>query len=134
MHVTLEVPEDLVRHFAGDANGVSRAALEALALEGLRSGKLTTSQARRLSGIQSRYEIDGFLKAHEFFLTTTIEDVRRDTQTAIGVHQMRVVVADTSPLNYLVLIDSVDILPQLFGRVIVPVEVVAELEMSGCWR
>jgi len=30
------------------------------------------------------------------------------------------VVADTSPLNYLVLIDAIDVLPQLFGRVLTP--------------
>lgn len=37
------------------------------------------------------------------------------------------VVADTSPLNYLVWIESVEILPKLFGRVIVPPEVCEEL-------
>jgi predicted nucleic acid-binding protein len=37
------------------------------------------------------------------------------------------VVADTSPLNYLVWIDAVDILPQLYGQVIIPSEVRAEL-------
>jgi predicted nucleic acid-binding protein len=37
---------------------------------------------------------------------------------------MKVVVADTSPLNYLVLIESVDILPALYGEVLVPEEVV----------
>jgi hypothetical protein len=47
---------------------LARAALEAVALEGVRSGKLTVSQARRLLGIESRYEMDGFLKAHGVFL------------------------------------------------------------------
>jgi predicted nucleic acid-binding protein len=40
------------------------------------------------------------------------------------------VVADTSPLNYLVWIESVDILPKLFGKVIVPPEVCAELRAA----
>ena len=31
-----------------------------------------------------------------------------------------IVIADTSPLNYLVLIDKVDLLRQLYGRVIIP--------------
>jgi predicted nucleic acid-binding protein len=39
-----------------------------------------------------------------------------------------IVVTDTSPLNYLVLIRAVDVLPALFGAVIVPPAVVAELE------
>lgn len=38
-----------------------------------------------------------------------------------------IIVADTSPLNYLVLIQSIDILPALYGRVIIPPEVLAEL-------
>jgi predicted nucleic acid-binding protein len=37
------------------------------------------------------------------------------------------VIADTSPLNYLVWIDSVVILPMLFGKVIIPSEVRDEL-------
>jgi hypothetical protein len=31
---------------------------------------------------------------------------------------MQVVVADTGPLNYLVLTDAVDVLPKLFNRII----------------
>lgn len=37
------------------------------------------------------------------------------------------VVSDSSPLRYLILVDSADILPKMFGRVVAPPEVVAEL-------
>ena len=37
------------------------------------------------------------------------------------------VVADTSPLNYLVLIEAVEILPQLYKRILAPEAVIAEL-------
>lgn len=40
---------------------------------------------------------------------------------------MRAAVADTSPLNYLVLIGAIDMLPRLFEAVIVPGAVEAEL-------
>ena len=40
---------------------------------------------------------------------------------------MMLVVADTSPLNYLVWIESVDILRQLYGQVVIPAEVRDEL-------
>ena len=40
---------------------------------------------------------------------------------------MTVVVADSSPLNYLTLIGSVDVLRRLYGTVIVPQQVIAEL-------
>jgi len=38
-----------------------------------------------------------------------------------------IVVADTTPLNYLVLIHQADLLPQLFGHVLIPPAVFAEL-------
>lgn len=38
-----------------------------------------------------------------------------------------IVVADTSPLRYLVLIQHIDVLPSLYGRVIVPAAVIVEL-------
>ncbi|MBI4476121.1 MAG: DUF3368 domain-containing protein [Acidobacteria bacterium] len=40
---------------------------------------------------------------------------------------MRVVVADSSPLNYLVLIGSIDLLSRLYTEVLVPQQVVSEL-------
>jgi predicted nucleic acid-binding protein len=39
-----------------------------------------------------------------------------------------IVVADTSPLNYLVTIDEIDILPMLFGEVLIPSAVLRELQ------
>jgi predicted nucleic acid-binding protein len=42
-----------------------------------------------------------------------------------------IVVSDTSPLNYLVLIEQVQVLPVLFGRVVVPPAVMAELQHAG---
>ena len=41
-----------------------------------------------------------------------------------------IVVSDTSPLNYLVLLNAVDILPKLFKEVYAPPEVMAELQRS----
>ena len=38
-----------------------------------------------------------------------------------------IVVADTAPLNYLILIEQTGILPELYGRVIIPEAVVQEL-------
>jgi predicted nucleic acid-binding protein len=40
---------------------------------------------------------------------------------------MKVVVADTSPINYLVWIGEVDLLPRLYGSVLIPDIAAAEL-------
>ncbi len=44
---------------------------------------------------------------------------------------MTVVVADTSPLNYLVLIGQIEVLRRLYGRVLLPPEVLVELTANG---
>jgi len=82
MQVHLDVPEDVARQFAAEPGGITRAALEALAIEGVRTGKLTLHQARQMLGIASRYEMDGFLKAHGVLLPITLDDVVRDSKTA----------------------------------------------------
>ena len=82
MQIILEVPEDLAPLLSESSEGLTKAALDALALEGLRSGKISVVQARRLLGIASRYEMDGFLKAHQIFLPLTVEEVERDVETA----------------------------------------------------
>ena len=41
-----------------------------------------------------------------------------------------IVVADTSPINYLVLIDEFDLLPRLFGKILIPKAVWAELSAT----
>lgn len=40
---------------------------------------------------------------------------------------MKAVISDTSPINYLVWIGRIDILPQLFGSVLIPPAVLSEL-------
>jgi predicted nucleic acid-binding protein len=40
---------------------------------------------------------------------------------------VRLVIADTGPVNYLILIDCIDLLPRMFERVVLPAAVQAEL-------
>ena len=84
MDVHLDVPEEVARQFAAEPGGITRVAIEALAMEGVRSGKLTVRQAREMMGIRSRYEMDGFLKAHGVPLPTTLEQIVADSDTAIA--------------------------------------------------
>ena len=84
MRVHLDVPDEVARRFAAEPGGIDRAATEALAAEGVRSGKLTVYQARQMLGIRSRYEMDGFLKARGILLRDTMEQVLADSETAIA--------------------------------------------------
>jgi hypothetical protein len=84
MQIILELPEELGRYWGQDAQALSRAALEALVLEGVRGGALSTAQARRLLGFRTRHQMDGFLKAHGIDLPLTIDQVHRDSETALA--------------------------------------------------
>jgi predicted nucleic acid-binding protein len=44
---------------------------------------------------------------------------------------MRVVVADATPLHYLILIDAVHVLPRLFQKIHIPIEIRDELTREG---
>lgn len=76
MQITVKLPDDFPQH--ADA---AREALEALAIEGYRSGSLTHYQASQLLGL-SRFEFDGFLKSHDIYdHAYSVEDLDRDLET-----------------------------------------------------
>ena len=47
---------------------------------------------------------------------------------------MTIVISDTSPINYLLLVRQQDIFPQLFGKVIIPEAVLRELQSAAAPR
>ncbi len=65
MQVTIEIPDDIAEKLAPAGQTPARSMLEATAIEGYRSGTLSASQIRRMLGFETRYELDGFLKAHQ---------------------------------------------------------------------
>jgi hypothetical protein len=84
--IQLNLPEDIVRAWGGGQD-LSRAALESLALEGYRSGRLSEEQVRRLLGFESRFQVHAFLKEHDTFLNYTEEDLAQDLETARQLSQ-----------------------------------------------
>jgi hypothetical protein len=80
MRITVELPEDIAAHLAAKGENLSRAALEALALEEYRTQRLSTAQLRRLLGYQTRMQVHGFLKEHGVYLHYTAADLEHDRQ------------------------------------------------------
>ena len=77
MQINVELPDDIARH--PDAG---REALEALVIEGYRSGALTHYQASQMLGL-SRFEFDGFLKGRNIYdHAYDVEDLEQDLETA----------------------------------------------------
>jgi hypothetical protein len=80
MQVQIELPEDVSQALQERWGDVSRRTLEAIALEGYRSGALTESQVRRLLGFETRMEVHAFLKQAGVPLHHTKADVEEDLE------------------------------------------------------
>jgi len=80
MNLTVVIPDDLAGRLSASGADLSRRALEAFALEEYKSERISKAELRRLLGIQSRYELDGFLKAHGVWIEYGIEDFRREQE------------------------------------------------------
>jgi hypothetical protein len=76
--LTLDLPDELSAALAESGGDLSRAALEAIALESYREGKLSAAQLRQVLGYKTRMDVDGFLKKHGVELEYTFEDLERD--------------------------------------------------------
>jgi hypothetical protein len=82
MQVTVEIPDDMAQRLTPPGQDPARTTLEAVAIEGYRSGALTALQTRRLLGFETRYELDGFLKEHNVWEHAySLEDLVWDRQT-----------------------------------------------------
>ena len=78
MHITVQIPDDLVQQLAAEGEGIERRALEAFGVEEFRVGRLTKSELRRLLGFSTRMELDGFLKARGVFEPYDADDITQD--------------------------------------------------------
>lgn len=79
MDVTVHIPDDLAVRLAAGGD-LSRRALEALALEEFNSGHIGKADLRRLLGFTTRYQLDGFLKAHGVWTDYSIEDSQHERE------------------------------------------------------
>ena len=80
MNLTVEIPDDVAERLAAAGGDLSRRALEALALEEYKQGRLTKSELRRLLGFGTRAELDAFFKDHAIFGSYTPADLEKDRQ------------------------------------------------------
>ncbi len=81
MNLTLPIPDDLANRLSADGEDLSRRALEGFGLEEYKAGRITKSELRRLLGFETRYELDGFLKAHDVWMNYAIEDLHQEVAT-----------------------------------------------------
>ena len=80
MSVTIELPEEIEQQLETEWKNLPRRALEALAVEGYRTGALSRGQVGQILDMNF-WETEAFLKEHEAYLHYSLEDLERDRLT-----------------------------------------------------
>ncbi|HZZ17635.1 MAG TPA: UPF0175 family protein [Candidatus Sulfotelmatobacter sp.] len=78
MNVAIEIPDDVGRALGAHASEVSRAVLQAVAIEAYRAGTITPAQVQQMLGLRSRWETEAFLRRAEAYHDYTMDDLERD--------------------------------------------------------
>jgi Uncharacterised protein family (UPF0175) len=82
MNIAVELPEDIARQLEEKWGSLTKGTLEAIAVEGYRSGALSHAQVQRILGHGSRWETDAFLKKAGAYLDYTEADLARDLEVS----------------------------------------------------
>ena len=78
MNLSVHIPDDLASRLSATGDDLSRRALEALAAEEYKHDRLTKPELQRLLGIETSFQLDAFLKAHDVWIEYTQEDAERE--------------------------------------------------------
>ena len=87
--IWLDLPDAAIKQLGEHGEDLSRAALEALAIDAYRMNRISGYQLCQLLDIPSRHDLDGFLKRHGVPLEYTIEDFEREVATSGRLRQKR---------------------------------------------
>ena len=73
MNLTIAIPDDIASRF-GSAIELERRALEALALEGYLTARMSRAEMQGLLGLADEVELDSFLQTHGMKVTSALHD------------------------------------------------------------
>jgi uncharacterized protein UPF0175 len=82
MEVTVQIPDTIGARLSKDTADVPRWLLEKAGLEAYRSREISSYELRLMLGLQSRFELEAFLKTHGVYLEYTDEDFAHDAETS----------------------------------------------------
>jgi hypothetical protein len=78
MEISIQIPDEVGRALAARSHNVSRAILEAVAIDAYRTSAITTAQVQEMLGLGSRWETEAFLRQAEAYHEYTMNDLDRD--------------------------------------------------------
>jgi hypothetical protein len=80
MQITIEIPDQFIRHLVPEGQGAACSLLEESVAGAYRDGRLTMEQVRQILGFGTHMQVDAFLQEHEIF-DYTAEDLNKDMAT-----------------------------------------------------
>lgn len=78
MQVTVDIPDALASQLIPAGQDPSRAVLEDALVQAYREERISGRQLMEALGIETRYELDGFLKARQVWMEYTPEQMEPD--------------------------------------------------------
>jgi hypothetical protein len=81
MQVTVNIPDDLASQLIPAGQDPARAVLEDALVQAYRENRISGHQLMTALGIETRYELDGFLKARQVWIEYSLEELERDRAT-----------------------------------------------------
>ncbi|HEX9200442.1 MAG TPA: UPF0175 family protein [Acidobacteriaceae bacterium] len=78
MQVTVTIPDDLAQQLIPAGQDPARAVLEDALVQAYRENRISGHQLMTALGIETRYELDGFLKTRQVWIEYPLEELRAD--------------------------------------------------------
>lgn len=91
MQVTVNIPDDLAAQLIPAGQDPARAVLEDALVQAYRENRISGPQLMQVLGIETRDELDGFLKSHQVWIEYSIDDLNkeRDAMERILAEEMK---------------------------------------------
>jgi hypothetical protein len=80
MQVTVEIPDNLAAQLIRAGEDPSRAILEDALVQAYREEKISGPQLMEALGIETRYELDGFLKSRQVWIEYSLDELNHDRE------------------------------------------------------
>jgi hypothetical protein len=81
MQVTIDIPDSFAEQLAAAGKDPARSALEALLVEGYRTGQLNSGQIKRALGYGTRMQVHELLAEHNVPLNYGMDQIDQDIET-----------------------------------------------------
>ena len=89
VEIVLNIPDEIAAQMDSGVPELTRTALQAFALEGYRSKRLSEGDVRELLGFETPMDVHAFLKEHGVYLHYSVEDLERDRASASRLRAIR---------------------------------------------